>query len=76
VITFVDLDVDGEQVRDWIVARVVWPRDTYVRARVGSIGNAAAGLFSARGTIDVPRQTIASVVHLTGPALAEPDPRS
>ena len=76
VITFVDLDVDGERVRDWIVARVVWPRDTYVRARVGSMGSAAGGLLSARDIIDVPRETIASVVHLTGPALPEPDPRS
>jgi hypothetical protein len=76
VITFVDLVVDGEPVRDWIVARVVWPRDTYVRARVGPTGSAAAGLISARDIIDVPRETIASAVHLTGPAMPEPDPGS
>jgi hypothetical protein len=61
VITFVDLVVDG----------VVWPRETYVRALVGPMGTAAAKLVSEGDTIDVPRETIASVVHLTGPA---PDP--
>jgi hypothetical protein len=73
VTTFVDLVVDGEQVRDWIGARVVWPRETYVRARVGPMGTTAAKLVSEGDSIDVPRETIASVVHLTGPAPA-PEP--
>jgi hypothetical protein len=74
VTTFVDLVDNGQRVRDWVVARVVWPRETYVRARVVATGRAAAGLVSAQDTVDVPRETIATVIHLTGPAPVLPKP--
>ena len=49
---------DGELVRERVAARVLWPRDTYVRGRL---------LHSDGGAVvlDVPRSCVAGILHLT-----------
>lgn len=73
VIAFVELEHDGKRVQDCLVARVLWPRETYVRALVFvEPQQQAQHGVGKRELIDIPREAIASVVHVTAPALPEP----
>lgn len=74
VLTFVDVDVDGERVHAWVAARVVWPRETYVRAQVFARHEALGERVIDRSQVDIPREAIASVLHLTGLPPTEPAP--
>jgi hypothetical protein len=76
VIAFVEVVEDGELVQDCFVGRVLWPRDTYVRAFVRVRPKYRAHGVSRGDVIDIPREAIASVVHVTAPALSEPAPQA
>ncbi|WP_146662918.1 hypothetical protein [Enhygromyxa salina] len=64
VVAYVEVD-NGKQ--DRVMARVLWPRATCVRARLHGMpkqDNAGSGL--GRGFVDIPRSAIAGVVHIKG----------
>jgi hypothetical protein len=76
VIAFVEVVEDGKTVQDCFIGRVLWPRNTYVRALVRFSPKHQAHGVSKRDVIDIPREAIASVVHVTAPALPEPAPQA
>ncbi len=60
---------DGKMVQDRITARVAWPQETYVRARLFRKATPDKdGKLRRPGFVDIPRSAIAGVAHLTAAA--------
>ena len=70
ITAYVEVMKDGKPIVERVTARVLWPRETYVRARVFGMGS-AKGPPGTRPSIDVPRSAIAGVGLFTTPALRE-----
>lgn len=69
VTAYIIRDREGHPTQDRLTARVLWPRETYVRARIFGIRPKPNGV-RPRVIVDVPRQAIAGVINITASSSA------
>lgn len=69
ITAYVEHGNDGESTRNRQVARVLWPRGSYVRARLYGLAPGPDGI-RPRVVVDVPRSSIAAVLQMTAPCSA------